>query len=270
MMKTIYKQKDSLQNNPNTQTQQSQMFNLENKKILITGASGGIGKAISEVFCKTGATILLSGTNEEKLIKLKAKLNSNKVYHAQADLSQPLEVKNLIEKTISTLGRIDILICNAGITKDGLAIRMKDEDFDQVVNVNLKSTFILNREALKYMLKNRSGRIINISSVVAYTGNPGQANYCASKAGIIGMSKSLAKEAAARGVTVNCIAPGFIETAMTAKLNDEQKEKIHALIPAKRIGSPLDIAYSAVYLASDEASYVTGSTLHVNGGMFTN
>ncbi|NRA74245.1 MAG: 3-oxoacyl-ACP reductase FabG [Rickettsiales bacterium] len=246
------------------------MFSLKGKKALITGASGGIGAAIAEIFCKAGATILLSGTNEDKLNKVKEKLASNKVYQLKTDLSDPEKTKQLVEKTIETLGGIDILVCNAGITKDTLAIRMKDEDFDKVINVNLKSTFILNREALKYMIRNKAGRIINISSVVAFTGNPGQVNYCASKAGMIAMSKALAKETASRGITVNCIAPGFIKTQMTEVLTDEQKEKITSLVPVKHIGSPSDIAYSALYLASNESSYITGTTLHVNGGMFTN
>ena len=246
------------------------MFSLKGKKALITGASGGIGAAIAEIFHKSGATVLLSGTNETKLNQVQNKLGLNKVHQLKTDLSNPEETNQLIQKTIEKLEGLDILVCNAGVIKDTLGIRMKDEDFDKVININLKSTFILNREALKYMIRNKAGRIINISSVVAYTGNPGQANYCASKSGIIGMSKSLAKEVASRGVTINCIAPGFIKTSMTDSLNEEKKEKINSIIPAGHIGSSSDIAYAALYLASSEANYITGSTLHVNGGMFMN
>ena len=246
------------------------MFSLKGKKALITGASGGIGESIARTFYNCGAEVLLTGTNESKLEKIQKELGSKRAHKLIANLSNPLDTKQLIEKAIEMLGNLDILVCNAGITKDTLAIRMKDEDFDQVIDINLKATFVLNREATKHMMRKRAGRIINISSIVAYTGNPGQVNYCASKSGIIGMSKALAKEIASRGITVNCIAPGFIETAMTEKLTKQQKEQIYTLIPSGRIGLPLEIAYAAVYLASNEASYVTGSTLHVNGGMFMN
>jgi len=246
------------------------MLRLEGKKALITGASGGIGAAIARIFHKSGATVLLTGTNETKLTKIQSELGEARTHKLTADLSNPKEAAQLIEKTCDIFGCLDILVCNAGITRDTLSMRMKDEDFDQVINLNLKATFILNREAVKHMIKNRAGRIINISSIVAFTGNPGQANYCASKAGIIGMSKAIAKEIASRNITVNCIAPGFIDTSMTEKITDEQKARIKTLIPSGRVGSPLDIAYAALYLASDTAGYVTGSTLHVNGGMFMN
>jgi len=246
------------------------MFRLDDKKVLITGACGGIGSVMAKVFHENGATVLLTGTNEAKLEAIQKELGGTRVHKFIADLSKPSEAKETIDRAVKQLGRLDILICNAGVTRDTLAIRMKDEDFDWVMDINLKATFILNREAIKHMMRNKVGRIINIASIVAFIGNPGQANYCASKAGVVGMSKALAKEIASRGVTVNCIAPGFIETAMTAKLTDEQKDQMKAFIPSKRLGSPLDVACAALYLASDEANYVTGSTLHVNGGMFMN
>jgi len=247
------------------------MFRLEGKKALITGASGGIGAAIARVFHRSGATVLLSGTNETKLDKIQKELGPARAHKLVADLSEPLETSQVIEKAIKALGGLDILVCNAGVTRDSLAIRTKDRDFDFVIDVNLKATFVLNREALKYMLKNKAGRIINISSVVAHTGNAGQVSYCASKAGIIGASKALAREVASRGgITINCIAPGFIETSMTEKLTEAQKGHIKHIIPSGKIGSPLDVAYAALYLASDKAGYITGSTLHVNGGMFMN
>jgi 3-oxoacyl-[acyl-carrier protein] reductase len=246
------------------------MFKLEGRKALVTGASAGIGAEIAKVLHKSGATVVISGTNEAKLAELIKELGGTRVHSLTANLSSAEETKRLVEESIKLLEGLDILVCNAGVTKDTLAIRMKDEDFDLVTNINLRSTFILNREAIKHMLKQKAGRIINISSVVASTGNPGQANYCASKAGILGMSKALSKEVASRGITINCIAPGFIATSMTGKLTDAQKEQITTMIPSGRIGSPLDIAYAALYLASDEANYITGSTLHVNGGLFTN
>jgi 3-oxoacyl-[acyl-carrier protein] reductase len=246
------------------------MFNLAGKTVLITGASGGIGAAIAKVLHESGATVLLTGTNETKLETVRQELGGTRVHVLKSDLSNESDTRQLIDSAIATLGNLDILVCNAGITKDTLAIRMKDEDFDSVININLKSTFILNREAMKHMMKRKQGRIINISSIVALTGNPGQANYCASKAGVIGMSKALAKEIATRGVTINCIAPGFIATAMTDKLTDTQKDQIKTFIPSGRIGSSMDIAYATLYLASDEANYITGTTLHVNGGMFMN
>jgi 3-oxoacyl-[acyl-carrier protein] reductase len=246
------------------------MFKLDGKKVLITGACGGIGSAMTKAFHDSGATVLLTGTNKERLEEIQNELGDTRTHAFTADLSNPSETKQIIDKAVKQLGQLDILICNAGVTKDTLSIRMTEEDFDWVTNINLKSTFILNRDAIKHMMRNKAGRIINIASIVAFTGNPGQANYCASKAGVVGMSKALAKEIASRGITINCIAPGFIETAMTAKLTDEQKDQMKAFIPSKRLGAPLDVAYAALYLASNEAQYVTGSTLHVNGGMFMN
>ena len=246
------------------------MFKLDGKKVLITGACGGIGSAMARVFHSNGATVLLTGTNKKKLEEIQSELGNTRTYAFVADLSKSEETNQVIDKAIRQLENLDILICNAGVTKDTLGIRMTEEDFDFVMNINLKSTFILNRDAVRHMLRNKAGRIINIASIVAFVGNPGQANYCASKAGVIGMSKALAKEVASRGITINCIAPGFIETAMTAKLPEEQKEQLKSFIPSKKLGSSLDIAYAALYLASDEACYITGSTLHVNGGMFMN
>lgn len=238
------------------------MFDLEGKKALITGASGGIGSEIARKFHAKGANIIISGTNLDKLNNLKDELGSN-VEVRQCDLSDETSTVNLLQD----LTDLSILVCNAGITKDNLAMRMTNEDFEKVININLKSSFILNREAIKIMMRNRWGRIINISSVVAVSGNPGQANYCASKAGLIGMTKSMAQEVATRNITVNAIAPGFIETNMTAALNEKQKEYITTKIPSKLMGKPEDIAYGAVYLASDESNYVNGQTLHINGGM---
>jgi 3-oxoacyl-[acyl-carrier protein] reductase len=247
-----------------------QMFSLDGKVALVTGATGGIGASVARTLHKAGASVILTGTNEEKLEAIYKELGGTRAHKLTANLSKPGEARQLIEAALEKLGQLDILVCNAGVTRDTLAIRMKDEDFDFVIDINLKSTFILNREALKHMMKRKAGRIINIASVVAFSGNPGQANYCASKAGIVGMSKSLAKEIASRGVTVNCIAPGFITTSMTESLTEEQKDQIKKFIPSARIGSPEDIAHATLYLASDEANYITGSTLHVNGGMFMN
>lgn len=242
------------------------MLNFEGQKVLITGATGGIGQATAELFSKQGAIVGLCGRNEEKLNKLKDSLE-NESHIFTSDLSDLNSVEELFSKADEEMGGIDVLICNAGITKDMLSIRMTTESFEEVINVNLKATFILNREAIKKMIKRKYGRIINISSIVGVMGNAGQANYVASKAGIIGMSKSLAAEVAGRGVNVNCVAPGFIETPMTDVLTDEQKSKMLANIPAGRMGLPIDIANSIVFLASKEASYITGQTLHVNGGM---
>lgn len=239
------------------------MFNLTGKVALVTGASGGIGGACTRSLHKLGAHVIISGTNLEKLENLAAELGNNVEIKA-CDLSDKVATEALIDD----LEKLDILVCNAGITKDGLAMRMSNDDFDKVIDINLKSSFILNRSAVKKMIKARYGRIINITSVVAVAGNPGQANYCASKAGLIGMSKSLALEIASRNVTVNCIAPGFIETNMTEKLSDEQKSAIITRIPLKSMGTADDIAAGVVYLASDEARYITGQTLHINGGMY--
>ncbi len=242
------------------------MLNFEGQKVLITGATGGIGQATAELFSKQGATVGLCGRNEEKLNKLKDDLKTE-VHTFKCDLNNLNEVEELFVKADTEMNGIDILICNAGITKDMLSIRMTTENFEEVIDVNLKATFILNREAIKKMIKRKYGRIINISSIVGVMGNAGQANYVASKAGIIGMSKSLALEVASKNITVNCVAPGFIETPMTADLADEYKNKLLATIPEGRMGQPEDIANSIVFLASKEASYITGQTLHVNGGM---
>ena len=239
------------------------MFNLEGQTALVTGASGGIGSACARTLHKLGAKVIISGTNAEKLEALAAELKTN-VEVKPCDLTD----FTATEKLIDDLEAIEILVCNAGITKDGLAMRMSNDDFDSVINVNLKSSFILNRSAVKKMIRARYGRIINISSIVAASGNAGQANYCASKAGLIGMSKSLALEVATRNVTVNCVAPGFIATNMTDKLTDEQKAAIITRIPMQTYGTAEDIASSVAYLASKEARYVTGQTLHVNGGMY--
>jgi 3-oxoacyl-[acyl-carrier protein] reductase len=242
------------------------MFSLAGKTALITGASGGIGAAIAKALHDAGATIAISGTRLEVLEKVKAEVGE-RVHILPCNLAKPEEVEKLIPSAEATLGSIDILINNAGITKDGLAMRMKDEDWQSVIDVNLTSNFRLSRAAMRSMMKKRWGRIINITSIVGVTGNPGQVNYVASKAGLIGMTKSLAQELASRNVTVNCVAPGFIATPMTDALNEKQKEAILGRIPAGRMGGPADIAAAVVYLASDEAAYVTGQTLHVNGGM---
>lgn len=243
------------------------MFNLSGKKALITGASGGIGGAIAKSLHAQGADVALSGRNVEALEKLAAEIGAERVHIVPGDLGTAEAADALIKSAEEKMGQVDILVNNAGLTKDGLFMRMKDEDWQVVQDVNLTAPFRLIRAAIKGMMKRRNGRIINITSVVGVTGNPGQANYCASKAGMIGMSKSMAAEVANRGITVNCIAPGFIATAMTDALNDDQKGKINATIPAGAMGTPDDIAASVVYLASDEANYITGQTLHINGGM---
>lgn len=242
------------------------MFDLTGKKALVTGATGGIGGAIARAFHAQGATVAISGTRKENLEQLAGALGS-RVEVLPCNLSDQAAVENLVEDAEKILDGVDIVVCNAGITRDNLALRMKNEDFMDVININLFSTFILNRAAIKKMIRKRWGRIINIASVVAVSGNPGQANYVASKAGMIGMTKSLAAETASRNVTINCIAPGFIATAMTDALNDVQKENILKGIPCGKMGSPEDIAASAVFLASEQAGYITGQTIHVNGGM---
>ncbi len=243
------------------------MFNLTGKTALVTGATGGIGGAIARALHAQGATVVLSGTREAVLADL-AKEMGERTFVAAANLSDAESVDGLIARAEEAAGApLDILVANAGITKDGLLMRMKDEDFEQVLKVNLESYFRLSRAALKGMMKRRSGRIIGVTSIVGVTGNPGQTNYAASKAGMIGMSKSLAYEVASRGITVNAIAPGFITTAMTDKLNDDQKSKILTQVPAGRMGDAAEIAAATLYLASSEAGYVTGATLHVNGGM---
>lgn len=243
------------------------MFNLAGKTALVTGASGGIGGAIAKALAQQGAKIALSGTRVEALEKVKAELGGDHVI-TPCNLSDPAAVDALIGQAETALGgRLDILVANAGITKDGLLLRMKDEDFQNVLKINLESYFRLSRAALRNMMKNRWGRIIGITSVVGVTGNPGQANYAASKAGMIGFTKALAAEVASRNVTANCIAPGFISSPMTDVLNDAQKSALLGKIPAGRLGEGSDVAAAAVYLASDEAGYMTGQTLHVNGGM---
>ncbi len=243
------------------------MFNLAGKTALVTGASGGIGGAIAKALAQQGAKVALSGTRVEALEKVKAELGGDHVI-TPCNLSDPAAVDALIGQAETALGgRLDILVANAGITKDGLLLRMKDEDFQNVLKINLESYFRLSRAALRNMMKNRWGRIIGITSVVGVTGNPGQANYAASKAGMIGFTKALAAEVASRNVTANCIAPGFISSPMTDVLNDAQKSALLGKIPAGRLGEGSDVAAAAVYLASDEAGYMTGQTLHVNGGM---
>ena len=242
------------------------MFNLKDKKVLITGASGGIGNSMVKLFSNAGAIVGLAARNEEKLKNLASEL-PNKSYIFKIDLSNLAEVETFFETADKEMDGIDVLICNAGITKDMLSMRMKTEDFQDVLNVNLTSTFVLNREACKKMMRRKFGRIINVSSIVGVMGNPGQANYCASKAGMIGMTKSIAQEYASRGITINCIAPGFIKTPMTEVLTDEQKKAMLDKIPAGRFGNPEDIANTALFLASEEAGYITGQTIHVNGGM---
>jgi 3-oxoacyl-[acyl-carrier protein] reductase len=243
------------------------MFTLNGKKALITGASGGIGGAIAKALHAQGADVALSGRNEAALQKLAAEIGNDRVHIIVGDLNTAEAADAVIAQAEQKMGQVDVLVNNAGLTKDGLFMRMKDDDWQVVQDVNLTAPFRLIRAAIKGMMKRRAGRIINITSVVGVTGNPGQANYCASKAGMIGMSKSMAAEVASRGITINCIAPGFIATAMTEALNDDQKAKINATIPAGQMGTPDDIAASVVYLASDEAKYITGQTLHVNGGM---
>ena len=242
------------------------MFDLTGKRALITGATGGIGASIATMLHAAGATVAISGTRTEKLENLAAELG-DRVHVVAANLSDRASVDQLAKDAVAAMGGVDILVNNAGITRDGLAMRMKDDDWDSVMQVNLESAFRLTKGLMRGMMKSRWGRVVNITSVVGVTGNPGQVNYCASKAGMIGMSKSLAAELASRGITVNCVAPGFIATPMTDALTDEQKASITAGIPSGDLGSPEDIACSVLYLSSSEAKYVTGQTLHVNGGM---
>lgn len=243
------------------------MFTLEDRLALVTGATGGLGEAIARAYHAQGATITITGRREERLKALKADLGGERVHCIVADLGREEDVTSLIERAQEKMGGLCTLVNNAGMTRDGLSMRMKTEDFDEVIRVNLHAPFILARDSLKTMMRQRFGRIINLTSVVGVTGNPGQVNYCAAKAGLIGFAKSMASEVASRGITINCIAPGFIATDMTNVLKEEYKEKLAASIPAKHIGDPQDIAAAAVYLASREAGYVTGQTLHVNGGM---
>jgi 3-oxoacyl-[acyl-carrier protein] reductase len=242
------------------------LFELTGRTALVTGATGGIGAAIAEALHAQGAAVAISGTRQPVLDRLKEKLGP-RTHSIACNLANPEEVEKLVPAAEAALGSLDILVSNAGITRDMLAMRMKDEDWSAVLDVNLTAAFRLARAALRGMMKRRFGRIIGIASVVAATGNPGQANYAAAKAGMIGMTKALAREVASRQITVNCVAPGFIDTAMTGALNEKQKEMLLGNIPAARLGLPAEIAAAVVYLASSEASYVTGQTLHVNGGM---
>ena len=242
------------------------MFDLNGKAALITGASGGIGGAVARALHKQGAKIAVSGTNQGKLTSLATELGE-RVFIVPADLSDLVALKRLVETAEEKMHGLDILVNNAGLTRDSLALRMKEDDWDQVLTVNLKAAFKLSQAAMRGMMKRRVGRIICISSVVGVTGNAGQANYAASKAGMIGMCKSLAREVANRGITVNCVAPGFIQTQMTAALPDSAQEGLLTTIPVGRMGEAAEIAAAVTYLASDEAAYVTGQTLHVNGGM---
>jgi 3-oxoacyl-[acyl-carrier protein] reductase len=243
------------------------MFDLTGKTALVTGASGGIGGAIAKALHGQGAAVILSGTRAEALEKLKAELGA-RAFVAQANLSDTASVEALPKAAEAAAGApIDILVNNAGITRDNLFMRMKDEEWDQVIQVNLTAAFRLSRAVLRGMMKKRWGRIVQITSIVGATGNPGQANYAAAKAGLIGMTKSLAAEVASRNITVNAVAPGFIQTAMTDVLTDQQKDAIATRIPLARMGKAEEIAAAVVYLTSEEAAYVTGETIHINGGM---
>jgi 3-oxoacyl-[acyl-carrier protein] reductase len=242
------------------------MFDLSGMTALVTGASGGIGSAIASALAGQGARVALSGTREEALKGVAGKLGGDHVV-LPANLGDAAAVDALVPQAVEALGKLDILVNNAGVTRDNLAMRMKDEEWSDVIRINLEAAFRLSRAALRPMMRARFGRIVSITSVVGATGNPGQANYAASKAGLIGMSKSLAQEIASRGITVNCVAPGMIRSAMTDALNEEQKQAILSRIPAGNLGEGSDVAAAVVYLASREASYVTGQTLHVNGGM---
>jgi 3-oxoacyl-[acyl-carrier protein] reductase len=238
------------------------MFNLSGKKALVTGATGGIGEAIASTLKAAGAAVTVSGTNPEKLSALSAQYNT-----IACNLSDAAAVAELPKKAEEAMGGLDILINNAGITRDNLFMRIKDEEWDEVLRINLTANFTLTRAVMRGMMKQRFGRIINITSIVGVMGNGGQANYAASKAGLIGMTKSVAAEVASRGITANCIAPGFITTPMTDKLNDEQKNKMMSAIPAGAFGTPADIAAACLFLSSTQAGYITGQTLHINGGM---
>jgi 3-oxoacyl-[acyl-carrier protein] reductase len=242
------------------------MFRLDGKGALVTGASGGIGGAIARALHARGAAVTLAGRNASALTALAGALGE-RAHTVEADLADPAAGDALVKAAESAMGRLDILVNNAGLTRDGLMMRMKDDDWQAVIDVNLAAAFRLTRAALRGMMRQRFGRIVTITSVVGHTGNPGQANYAASKAGLVGMTKALAAEVASRNITVNCVAPGFIETAMTDSLSDEHKARLRGQIPAGRFGTPEDVAGSVVFLASDEAAYVTGQSLHVNGGM---
>ena len=243
------------------------MSNLEKKNIIVTGASGGIGNAIIKKLCNAGANILASGTRIEKLEELKKNFADIKIL--KFDISQSDKIEDFIENATSELGgSLDCIVNNAGITQDNLAIRMSLDEWQKVININLTSTFLMSKFAIKKMLKNKSGKIVNITSVVGHTGNLGQANYTASKAGIVAMSKSLAIEYAKKNININCISPGFIKTTMTDKIDEKFKEVIVSKIPSARLGEPEDIANAVLFLSSDQSNYINGETLHVNGGMY--
>jgi 3-oxoacyl-[acyl-carrier protein] reductase len=243
------------------------MFDLTGRKALVTGATGGLGGAIARGLHAQGATLAISGTRQAALEAFAAELGGERVHVVPGDLSDKASVEALVPAAEAALGGLDILVNNAGITRDNLVLRMKDDEWDAVIAVNLSAAFRLSRAAVKGMMKRRHGRIVNIGSVVGATGNPGQVNYAAAKAGLVGMTKALAAEVATRNLTVNCIAPGFITSPMTDALNEKQREGILGRVPMGRLGTGTDIAAAAIYLASDEAAYVTGQTLHVNGGM---
>ena len=243
------------------------MINLKNKNIIVTGASGGIGNSIVETLSMCGANIVASGTNEEKLEKLKSKFDNIKIL--KFDISRTDKIESFIEDATNLLGgSLDCIVNNAGITQDNLGIRMNIEEWKKVIDVNLTSTFLMSKFSIKKMLKNKSGKVINITSIVGHTGNLGQANYTASKAGIVAMSKSLAIEYAKKNININCISPGFIKTAMTDKIDEKFKDMIISKIPSARLGEPKDIANAVLFLASDQSDYINGETLHVNGGMY--
>lgn len=242
------------------------MLSLEGKNALVTGATGGIGAGIAKALHAAGATVALSGTRQN-VLEERARELGGRCHILPCNLSDMAAVDDLVPGAIEAMGGLDILVNNAGITRDNLAMRMKDEEWDQVIAVNMTAAFHLMRASLRGMMKNRHGRIIGITSIVGTTGNPGQMNYAAAKAGMVGMSKALAQEVASRGITVNCVAPGFIETAMTDALNEKQREAILGTIPAGRLGQAEEIAAAVAFLASDEAAYITGQTIHVNGGM---
>jgi 3-oxoacyl-[acyl-carrier protein] reductase len=242
------------------------MFDLTGKTALVTGATGGIGAAVARALHAQGAAVAISGTRRDVLDALATELGS-RVHVLPCDLADKDAVEKLVPSAEEKMEKLDILVANAGVTKDNLFVQLKDEDWDQVIAINLTATFRLTRAAVKTMMRRRFGRVIGISSIVGVTGNPGQGNYTASKAGMIGMMKSVAAEYAKRNVTANCIAPGFIATPMTDKLNEKQREAILGRVPAGKLGTPADVAAAAVYLASDEAGYITGQTLHINGGM---
>ena len=242
------------------------MFDLTGRSALVTGASGGIGGAIAQALHAQGATVALSGTRREALDALAAELGE-RAHVLPCDLSNKDDVEGLVPRAEDVLGGLDILVANAGITRDNLFVQLRDQDWDEVVAVNLTASFRLARAAVRGMMRRRFGRIIGITSVVGVTGNPGQVNYVATKAGLIGMFKSIGQEYARRNITANCVAPGFVKTAMTDKLNDKQRETILSRVPANRLGDPAEVAAAVVYLASNEAAYVSGQTIHVNGGM---